>query len=203
MKVKAVALDAMGVIFPEGDDLRSLLIPFVQARAGDLSEAEIAPPYRECYRNGATSKSLWEALGFDYGDGTLEDEFLATYKLTPGVVAFLESMAWVSTPIYGLSNDVAEWSVKRRNTFELDKHFAGWVISGELKTYKPDPRMYEALVAMLPCEPGECVFVDDRERNLNAARDHGLQTVFFGATSSEGHQVVSNFEELERLVLNS
>src|SRR5690348_14488631 len=99
MKVKAVALDGMGVIFPEGDDLRGLLIPFVQARFPHLGEAEIAPHYRLCYRDGVPSAALWRALGFAGDHGLVEDEFLKTYTLVPGVIDFLQRMEAAATPV--------------------------------------------------------------------------------------------------------
>ena len=39
--VKAVALDAMGVIFPVADDLRELLIPFIRSKGSATPDEAI------------------------------------------------------------------------------------------------------------------------------------------------------------------
>jgi len=41
---------------------------------------------------------------------------------------------------------------------------------------KPEPEIYEAVVAMNGLEPGDTLFVDDRRDNILAARAVGLQT---------------------------
>jgi beta-phosphoglucomutase-like phosphatase (HAD superfamily) len=49
---------------------------------------------------------------------------------------------------------------------------------------------------MLPCTPEGCVFVDDRDVALEAAREAGLQTVLFGAALGDDHDAVEDFTAL-------
>ncbi|KPP88277.1 MAG: putative hydrolase of the HAD superfamily [Rhodobacteraceae bacterium HLUCCO07] len=44
---------------------------------------------------------------------------------------------------------------------------------------KPDPRAYSAVLDALGLPAASCVFVDDQQRNIEGARDIGLQTVHF------------------------
>ncbi|WP_372611562.1 HAD-IA family hydrolase [Aquicoccus sp.] len=44
---------------------------------------------------------------------------------------------------------------------------------------KPDPRAYSAVLDALALPAASCVFVDDQQRNIEGARDIGLQTVHF------------------------
>lgn len=53
------------------------------------------------------------------------------------------------------------------------------VISAEVGLAKPDPRIYEMTVARLGIQPGEAVFLDDLERNIQAAREAGLHAIQF------------------------
>src|SRR5690606_29897252 len=48
------------------------------------------------------------------------------------------------------------------------------VASCHLGTRKPEPAFYERLLERLACGPDEMVFVDDREVNVEAARDVGI-----------------------------
>ena len=103
-------------------------------------------------------------------------------------------------PVYGLSNDVAEWSLRRRQHFNIEHYFQGWVVSGESGLYKPDPRIYQLLLDKLPCAAHEALFVDDSLRNLEAAAALGLQTAHFSDGPPEAEHAVTSFADLESLV---
>lgn len=188
----------MGVIYPTGDDLRQLLIPFIRARRRDLTEADIAPLYRACYREGAPVEVLWRAVGLD---SSIEDDYLATYQLTPGLLDFLQRMQALRIPVFGFSNDVAEWAPKRRHLHNLDPYFAGWVVSGELRSHKPNPPMYQRLLGMLPCPPADCFYVDDRVPNLETGVKFGLRPILFGVQPTVfSWLAAASFPELSALV---
>lgn len=203
MAYQAVALDAMGVIYTLGDDLRQLLIPYLRTRGCQRTDEELRLAYRACYREGASVEALWDATGLEHARERFEDAYLRLYELNSGVVDFLDEMRAQKVPVFGLSNDIAEWSVKRRRLHGLDNYFAGWVISGDVRAPKPDARMFRRLLGQLECPPADCVFVDDRVENLDGAKAVGLtSTVLFGTTEEAPHHAaVANFEELRELVL--
>lgn len=74
-----------------------------------------------------------------------------------------------------------------RGTFVLHKEKVfnfvdaadGRVISGFERLTKPDRRIYELLCDRYGLKPEECVFVDDQERNIEAARAYGMKGVVF------------------------
>lgn len=47
---------------------------------------------------------------------------------------------------------------------------------------KPDPRAYQICLDKLELAPGDCVFVDDQDRNIKGAEKVGLRTVSFDVT---------------------
>lgn len=58
------------------------------------------------------------------------------------------------------------------------------VVSGEIGLVKPDPAIYEHLIATLEVEPARTLFVDDRAENVGAARALGFRGhVFTTATA--------------------
>ncbi len=202
MTFKAIALDAMGVIYPVADDLRKLLIPYLRARGCELPDDALVDLFRACYRDGMPARDLWRQTGCDWADGALETDFLALYELRPGVIPFLEAMRTAGIPLYGLSNDVAEWALTRRQAFGIAGYFQGWVISGEARLFKPDPAIYDLLLDLLPCLAGECLFVDDTAANVEAAKSAGLQAVRFDPTQEASAWSVPDFDALQRLVLS-
>ena len=55
----------------------------------------------------------------------------------------------------------------------------GGIFSCDVKLIKPDRRIYEALAEKYDLVPSDCVFIDDLERNVNAARDFGYHAIQF------------------------
>ena len=56
-------------------------------------------------------------------------------------------------------------------------HHLTW--SWELKLAKPEGAIYHHAVQGLECEPGEVLFVDDKEENIAAAQAEGLRAVLY------------------------
>lgn len=64
---------------------------------------------------------------------------------------------------------------------ELDwlKRFDVLVWSYQLRIAKPDPAIYRYALAKLAAEPGETLFIDDRQENLDAATALGMMGLVF------------------------
>jgi putative hydrolase of the HAD superfamily len=54
------------------------------------------------------------------------------------------------------------------------------------KILKPDPRAYQLVCDALEKPPSACVFVDDQARNIQGAREFGMQTVHFDVRDPAG-----------------
>ncbi len=57
--------------------------------------------------------------------------------------------------------------------------FNGRVVSGEESTRKPFPEFYQILFDRYNIVPEETLFIDDNERNIEAAKKLGLKTILF------------------------
>lgn len=55
----------------------------------------------------------------------------------------------------------------------------GGVFSCDVKLIKPDRKIYECIAEKYNLNPSECVFIDDLERNVKAARDFGFNAIQF------------------------
>ena len=53
------------------------------------------------------------------------------------------------------------------------------VLSCEVGTVKPDPKMYELICEKLEVEPSEAVFIDDIERYVTGATDLGMKGIVY------------------------
>lgn len=78
-----------------------------------------------------------------------------------------------------LSNHAKEWSEYMKQEFDLFKFFDPIIFSCDVGFRKPDPKIYEIALEKLGCNPGECVFIDDKKRNTDGAEKLGMKGIVF------------------------
>ena len=59
------------------------------------------------------------------------------------------------------------------------KYFNGTLISADVKMAKPDPGIYRLLFSTFSLKPEECFFIDDSEKNIQAAEEAGMAGYVF------------------------
>lgn len=57
--------------------------------------------------------------------------------------------------------------------------FDGIICSADVGLAKPEPKIYALAAERLGLSPAECVFVDDLERNIEAAHETGMHAIRF------------------------
>lgn len=79
-----------------------------------------------------------------------------------------------------LTNNVREWEPLWRSMLPVDEIFELVVDSAFVGMRKPDPQIYELTLERLGGVPaGECLFVDDSDVNVDAARELGMTAVHY------------------------
>ncbi len=86
----------------------------------------------------------------------------------------LKQSGW---PLYMLSNFSVEKFVLMKEKHDFLEIFDDIIISGEHKTIKPDPAIFEIALKRINRKAGECLFVDDSLANLVTARKMGFITI--------------------------
>lgn len=81
--------------------------------------------------------------------------------------------------MYALTNWSAELFPIALERYDFLQWFDGRVVSGEEKIRKPDPVLFQLLLDRYLLKPEETLFIDDSLRNINAAKELGLQTLLF------------------------
>jgi putative hydrolase of the HAD superfamily len=94
-------------------------------------------------------------------------------------VALIERLAQQQVPLYCLSNMPASTFAYLKDSHAFWPHFRGIVISGEVRMMKPEPEIFEYLLRRYELTPGNTVFIDDLEPNVQAAKALGIHTVWF------------------------
>jgi putative hydrolase of the HAD superfamily len=184
MSAKWVILDAMGVIFEVCDDVKDLLVPYIQKRNSGISMEKIKEMYLKASLGEISSFDFWSQLGFGIEYPEIEKNYLDTcLTVDPEFRKTAEKLA-KNYSLAILSNDVKEWSNYLSVKFNLDKLFKVTIVSGEVGYRKPDKRIYNILLDRIQSTPSNCVFVDDRLKNLRTAFEIGIRTIRFARESS-------------------
>lgn len=80
---------------------------------------------------------------------------------------------------YALTNWSAETFPVAQRRFDFLNWFDGIVVSGTEKNRKPFPEFYHLLLNRYSLNARECLFIDDNLRNVEAAREIGMQVIHF------------------------
>ena len=205
---KWIIFDVMGVIFTVGDDTNDLLVPFVQKIDAGNSREKINEVYREASLGRITSCAFWKQLNCATDDTypAVEKKYLdECLTIDP---EFLEAAARLKENynLAILSNDVSEWGAYLREKYGINELVEFSVISGDVGYRKPSEEIYRLALERINADPGDCVFIDDRDKNLKPALQLGMKAVRFLRDYSEcgldSVIQVRSFTELEEQIAN-
>ena len=195
--MKAVILDMYGVIVKDTGD------GFYEFVNRTFPKIETAYMYKEWDRANIgeiTSLEVLRVFGYKDNVEKVEKEYLDSIEINEGFYDFaLEVRKHCKLAL--ISNDISNWSSFLRDKYKLNEYFDVITVSGDLKIKKPDKRIFEYTLESLGCIAEECVYVDDRRSNLNAARAMGMAAVLFNSRNVEyDGKIVRDFKELEEYI---
>ena len=96
----------------------------------------------------------------------------------PGAKEFCRRRRAEGFGMYVLSNACNRFHTYFPERFGCEL-FDGIVVSSDVHLIKPDVKIYELLCGIYGLIPQECIFVDDRPENVEAARKAGMQGIVF------------------------
>jgi putative hydrolase of the HAD superfamily len=189
---RAIVFDLFGVIAltQAPEDLRR-----VEAAAGLTSSDGDAERFwkmywdlREPYDAGQSGPDYWAAvadrLGVRWGEATvsalIEADMRSWSRADPAMVELIGELAAQGRTLGLLSNIVADLVpiFEARHGAWL-AHFTTLAYSCETGVAKPHHRAYEIVAERLGVAPRDCLFIDDREVNVLAAREVGMRAEVF------------------------
>ena len=94
-------------------------------------------------------------------------------------VEVLNNLAQKPINLYVLSNFHKEAFEEVYKKYDFFNHFDGLIISYREKTVKPEKEIYEKLITRFNLKPETTLFIDDSQRNIEAAQKMGFKTIYF------------------------
>ena len=120
-----------------------------------------------------------EILKTDLDRATFFSIYNDIFALDPSVLEVLKSLRTKYRLILCSNTDVERFGFIKSKFPEI-LIFESYVLSYEVGHMKPDPQIYTFALREAKAKAEECLFIDDREENIVAARQLGIQTILFG-----------------------
>lgn len=111
----------------------------------------------------------------------LKQAIFEAYSYVEGMEEFLGELHKRGFSLWIHSN-YSFWFEEVRSRLALDRFFQGYAVSYQLGLRKPNHAAYLATLNLINKPASECVFIDDREANIIAAREVGLTAFQFSST---------------------
>lgn len=144
--------------------------PFLQLEEGLINEAQFRDAVREYIDGEVTDEQIDKAFcDFLVGIPTYRLEQLRQLKKRYGIY-----MLSNTNPIMWHSRIAEEF---RQEGMEREDYFDGIVTSFEARSIKPDAKIFHTVVEKLGIKPEETLFLDDSQKNLDAASALGFHTL--------------------------
>lgn len=174
------------LVFDYGEVIssRTAALPALAQRLG-VPASEFEPAYwaaRSAYDRGCTDLDYWRAVGQRVGvgvdratsDDLTELDILGWSRTEQSTLELLDTLSAAGSRMALLSNAPVSFA-RFAERQEWTRHFRELVFSGDLRMAKPDRAIFDVLVSRIGSRPQDCLFVDDRQSNIDGAREAGLR----------------------------
>jgi HAD superfamily hydrolase (TIGR01509 family) len=118
----------------------------------------------------------------------LKHALTCDYRWVPGMEALLAELAARSHEIHALSN-YPHWYRLIEEQLGLERYLCWSFVSCDTGVRKPDARAFTGALETLGAEPGQCLFIDDREANCAAARSVKIDAILFTGAHELGREL--------------
>ena len=155
---------------------------------GENGIFELLSKYKLSMRADEEFESIYDQMAKDFDFKVSYDYFKKVYKeifdkidYYPDVAEYERSLG---TRCYiGILSNLTPFDKERLDKqVNLDKYDYSF-LSFEMRCRKPDREIYEKIMKVVPFEPKDILFIDDKQVNLDTAKEFGWNT--FRATGLE------------------
>ena len=103
----------------------------------------------------------------------------------PGMLDLIQDLKKRGVGVYGLTNWPAETFAEARRRFNTLASIDKYVVSSSVKLAKPEPAIYQLLLSKYNLKAAECVFIDDRKDNVDAAIALGMSGIVYPGSADK------------------
>ena len=144
---------------------------------GDIEDSEVLEGIKS-----RLPQRLWESAQRVYVNWYYNLPFV------DGMLELIETLKKEGKRLYVISDISRGFANGYKNVpklKELFSKFDGLVFSGTIGITKPDSRIFEYLLNTYNLKAEDCFFIDDRESNINGAKEVGMQGYVFDGNAKK------------------
>lgn len=205
--IKALILDADKVIF---EKISPIIIEELNRLTGLGAEQinEKRKKYWQLVKTGKiTDRQMWlgakNLKGYEHGIfGELGisqsnyapfiEKIKASYRLNKGALRFIKHAKSKGIDLYLFSNSSRELIERPYKQFKLNTYFKYAFFSHKMGFAKPSPEAFAIVMNKIKICPQNALFIDDKEKNLLAAKELGFNTYLF-KNSEDFPQILADY----------
>ncbi len=144
--------------------------PLHELECGRLSEADFLM---------GLERALHEEVGREISCAGFSEALWSGLAPNPPMIELMSALRAEGYRMALLTNNVREWESRWRAMAPIEEIFELVIDSAYVGLRKPDPEIYELALQGLGLPAEACLFVDDLERNCDAAREMGMHAVVY------------------------
>ena len=110
----------------------------------------------------------------------------------PGMLEIIQDLKQKGYGVFGLTNWPAATFAEARRRFKTIGSIENYVVSSSVHLAKPEPAIYQLLLSKYNLKAQECVFIDDRADNVNAAMALGMSGIVYPGSAKELLPILNN-----------
>ena len=110
----------------------------------------------------------------------------------PGMAELIKELkADARYRVFGLTNWSMETFPQARKRFPILQLIDNYVVSGDVKLIKPDPRIFQLILQRFDLKAEETIFTDDSPNNVAAAQALGIHGILFQSADELRKQLMN------------
>lgn len=110
----------------------------------------------------------------------------------PGMLEIIQNLKSKGVGVYGLTNWPAATFTEARRRFKTIGSIDNYVVSSSVHLAKPEPAIYQLLLSRYNLNACECIFIDDRKDNVDAAISLGMSGIVYPGTAKQLVPILNN-----------
>jgi putative hydrolase of the HAD superfamily len=175
---------AMAAAIADGREL-----PLFALERGEITEAEFL---------AGLEQGLAAVLGRPVSLDGFAARMMGALEPNEALFAYYRGLRDRGVRLALLTNNVREWEPLWRTKLPIDDVFELVVDSAFVGMRKPEPRIYELTLERLGLPAEACVFVDDLQVNVDAAKALGMRGVVYRHTAQAIAEIEPQFSQPSR-----
>lgn len=158
----------------------------VEDKAKSIFDTPIWRDLNKGHFTEAEAKEKFATL-LDLDEQTLSELFhhiKDSQTLVSGTVNMMRALKAAGYGIYGLTDNVREIVSYLQSRYDFWALFEGVTVSAEVGHLKPQPEIYQHVLAENQLVAEKCIFLDDMPHNVAGAESAGIQALLFKCAES-------------------